>query len=101
VLSEVVLSLRSAGVAGELLFPAVDLVAAVLYPVLVAGPPLLLRARARQRPRPGRAAGRGFGAGYVLGFGFVSIQVVSIRHLAHRISLLAATVSSHSTTPSI
>ncbi|WP_436907357.1 hypothetical protein [Halosimplex marinum] len=93
-LAGVVLGVRSAGVAAELLLPAVDpnLIAAALYPVLVAGPPLAVRALGRDRDpdRVALLAAGGLGAGFLLDFGLVSVQVVPIRLVVHRLALLGA-----------
>jgi len=93
-LAGIVLGVRSAGVGAELLFPAVNpkLFAAVLYPVLVAGPPLAVWALGRERDpdRVALLAAAGLGAGFVFEFGVVSVQVVPISLVVHRVALLGS-----------
>lgn len=90
----VVLGVRAWGLGAEALFPGVTpkLFVALGYPVLAAGPPLLVGALARERP-PARAAllaAVGLGAGVTLDLAVLGIRHVPVRLVLHRVALLAA-----------
>lgn len=90
----VVLGVRAAGIAAEATFPTADpkLFAAVLYPALVAGPPLLASALARDRPsiRVAFLAAVGLGVGIVLDMGATGVASVPVRLAIHRVVLAGA-----------
>ena len=90
----VVLGVRAAGLAAEEVAPTVDpkLFAAVLYPVLVGGPPAVVRLLARGRPatRAALLAGAGLGVAVVLDLGGVGVTVVPVRLAVHRVALVGA-----------
>lgn len=89
-----VLGVRVAGVAVEGFFPGVTpkLFAALLYPVLVAGPPLLARQFARGMPanRAALLAITGLGAGLVLDMNALAVTKVSIDLVLHRAALVGS-----------
>jgi hypothetical protein len=90
----VVLGVRAVGLAAEGLAPTVDpkLFAALLYPVLVGGVPVVVTLLARGRP-PTRAAllaAAGLGAAFVLDLGGVGVTAVPIQLALHRVALVGA-----------
>ncbi|MDS0300826.1 hypothetical protein NDI76_18925 [Halogeometricum sp. S1BR25-6] len=93
-LAGLVLGVRSAGIALEHAIPGVTpkLFAAVLYPVVVAGPPFLVTIFARDRPatRSALLAAAGLGAGVVLDLGAVGATTVSVQFVLHRVALVSA-----------
>ena len=90
----VVLGVRAAGLAAESLLPAANpkLFAAVLFPVLAAGPPGVAVLLARDRPatRTALLAAAGLGTGLVLDLGSVGVRVVPVRLALHRTALVGA-----------
>lgn len=93
-LGTIVLGVRATGLAAETLIPTVDpkLFAAILYPVLAAGPPGVVALLARDRPatRTALFAAAGLGAGIVLDLGGVGVTVVPVRLALHRVALVGA-----------
>jgi hypothetical protein len=90
----IVLGVRAAGLAAESLLPAANpkLFAAVLFPVLAAGPPGVAVLLARDRPatRTALLAAAGLGTGLVLDLGSVGVRVVPVRLALHRTALVGA-----------
>lgn len=90
----VVLGVRAAGLAAESLLPAANpkLFAAVLFPVLAAGPPGVVAVLAGDRPatRTALLAAAGLGAGIVLDLGGVGVRVIPVRLALHRTALVGA-----------
>jgi hypothetical protein len=89
-----VLGVRVAGITAESAFPATNpkVFAAVLYPVLVAGPPMIAAALVRDRTttHAGVLVAAGLGAGFVLDLGSVGVSVVPIRLVLQRTALIGA-----------
>ncbi|MGQ4554353.1 hypothetical protein [Halobellus sp. GM3] len=89
-----VLGVRSVGIAAESLFPAANpkVFAAMLYPVLVAGPPAIAAqiVHDRSTKHAGLLAAVGLGAGFVLDLGGLGVNVVPIDLVLQRTALIAA-----------
>jgi hypothetical protein len=90
----IVLGVRAVGIGAETLLPAVNpkLFAAILYPLLAAGPPGAAAVLARNRPatRASLLAAAGLGAGIVLDLGGVGVTVIPVRLALHRTALVGA-----------
>lgn len=90
----IVLGVRAAGIAAEGLLPAASpkLFAGALYPVLVAGPPLVVARLGRGRPptRSALLAGGALGAGIVLDLAVIGVRMVPVRLALHRVALAGA-----------
>lgn len=89
-----VLGVRAAGLAAEELLPGTNpkAFAAVLYPVLAVGPPLVVLFFARNRPaaRTAALAAAALGTGIVLDFGGVGVASIPLPLLFHRSALIGA-----------
>ncbi|WP_410766740.1 hypothetical protein [Haloferax sp. DFSO60] len=88
------LGVRVVGIAAEGVFPGVTpkLFAGLLYPVLVAGPPLVARYAARDMPaiRAAVLAFLGLGAAFVLDMNALGVSNVSVDLVIHRAALASS-----------